>query len=101
MIQAKFCKQRFCDQYKRNNKAKGRKNLRCFPDCRRSGHVKTGYCGRGIGHIPGEKALHPWFPESVTSSTIESNYVYTIFSFNKGNQGWHCAWASQRMTLTT
>ena len=39
---------RFADHYKRNNKTKGRKNLRCFPDCRLAGHVKTGYCGRPV-----------------------------------------------------
>ena len=49
MISARFADdQRFCDHYKRNNKAKGRKNLRCFPDCRLTGHVKTGYCGRPV-----------------------------------------------------
>jgi hypothetical protein len=155
MIKAKFSdEQRFCDHYKRNNKAKGRKNLRCFPDCRLTGHVKTGYCGRpatcevtydaiaaknldlmafcefrphdeesnygvslgntyafadiitrsrGTGHNPGEKALHPWFPGSVIKSSIDHslNEVNMHFSFNKGNQGWHYAWQSHRMTRAT
>jgi hypothetical protein len=49
MISAQFVTDDgFCGQYKRNNKAKGVKNLRCFPDCRATGHVKTGYCGRSI-----------------------------------------------------
>ena len=38
----------FTDEYQRNNKAKGRKNLRCFPACREHGHVDTGYCGRPV-----------------------------------------------------
>jgi hypothetical protein len=154
MISASFSnEQRFCDHYKRNNKAKGRKNLRCFPDCRTSGHVKTGYCGRpvtaevsydavaakdldlmafcefrpndpepsgthlgntyafadiitrsrGTGHNPGDKALHPWFPGSVMQSNIDGDkgQVRTLFSFNKGNQGWHYAWQSHRMTRAT
>jgi hypothetical protein len=157
MISAKFCDgHRFCDHYKRNNKAKGRKNLRCFPDCRTTGHVKTGYCGRpvvcevaydcgaaanlelmafcefrpsgdsetpcggvalgntfafpdiiersrGTGHNPGDKALHPWFPGSVLKSSVntDASKVETAFSFNKGNQGWHYAWQSHRMTRAT
>jgi hypothetical protein len=49
MITASFVNdQHFCDYYKRNNKGKGRKNLRCFPDCRTTGHVETGYCGRPV-----------------------------------------------------
>ena len=36
----------FSTRYQRNNKAKGRKNLRCFPACRAEGHVLKGYCGR-------------------------------------------------------
>jgi hypothetical protein len=38
----------FADMYQRNNKAKGRKNLRCFPACRHEGHVRAGYCGRPV-----------------------------------------------------
>jgi hypothetical protein len=155
MISAKFSdEQHFCDHYKRNNKGKGRKNLRCFPDCRSTGHVKTGYCGRpvacevsydaaaakdldlmafcefrpegfespcgvrlgktfafadiiarsrGTGHHSSEKALHPWFPGSVVKSSFdpELNQVQTNFSFNLGNQGWHYAWQSHRMTSAT
>jgi hypothetical protein len=56
---------------------------------------------RGTGHNPGEKALHPWFPGSVATSTVDSNCVSTFFSFNKGNQGWHYAWQSHRMTRAT
>jgi hypothetical protein len=48
-MRAKFVGEHdFAEHYARNNKAKGRKNLRCFPDCRPSGHVKTGYCGRPV-----------------------------------------------------
>ena len=35
-------------EYKRNNKSKGRKHLRCFPDCKPGGHVDNNYCGRPI-----------------------------------------------------
>ena len=35
-------------QYQRNNKAKAKKNLRCFPACRRDGHVQAGFCGRAV-----------------------------------------------------
>jgi hypothetical protein len=38
----------FTDSYQRNNKAKGRKNLRCFPSCRHEGHIQAGYCGRPV-----------------------------------------------------
>ena len=38
----------FKTEYQRNNKAKGRKNLRCFPGCREEGHVDNNYCGRPI-----------------------------------------------------
>jgi hypothetical protein len=154
MIQARFLTDKpFRSFYKRNNKAKGRKNLRCFPDCRATGHITTGYCGRpveaevtydadaakkldlmafgefrpadpsvssgvrlghtfafddimnrsrGTGHNPGEKALHPWFPGAVLTSSLdkEKNQLRLRFAFNKGNQGWHYAWQSQRNTRT-
>jgi hypothetical protein len=49
MIIAQFAKdQQFCDVYKRNNKGKGRKNMRCFPACCANGHVDKGYCGRPV-----------------------------------------------------
>jgi hypothetical protein len=48
MIASFAADQHFCEYYKRNNKGKGRKNLRCFPDCRTTGHVATGYCGRPV-----------------------------------------------------
>jgi hypothetical protein len=49
MITAQFAKdQQFCDFYKRNNKGKGRKNMRCFPACCANGHVASGYCGRPV-----------------------------------------------------
>jgi hypothetical protein len=38
----------FGGRYQRNNKAKGRKNLRCCPSCRSTGHVKYGLCGRTV-----------------------------------------------------
>ena len=38
----------FHTQYQRNNKAKAKKNLRCFPACRRDGHVQAGFCGRAV-----------------------------------------------------
>jgi hypothetical protein len=49
MITARFSKEtHFYGSYKRNNKAKSKKNLRCFPDCRPNGHQKNGYCGRPV-----------------------------------------------------
>jgi hypothetical protein len=49
MIDAKFSDgQWFEPNYKRNNKGKSRKNLRCFPKCRLAGHVAAGYCGRPV-----------------------------------------------------
>ena len=36
------------EKYVRNNRGSGRKNLRCFPKCTTSGHVKRGYCGNSI-----------------------------------------------------
>jgi hypothetical protein len=58
---------------------------------------------RGTGHHPSEKALHPWFPGSVSKSTFDAsrNNVKTNFCFNLGNQGWHYAWQSHRMTCST
>ena len=41
-------KEMFMTQYQRNNKAKAKKNLRCFPACRHEGHVPAGFCGRAI-----------------------------------------------------
>ena len=38
----------FHTQYQRNNKAKAKKNLRCFPACRHAGHVEAGFCGRPV-----------------------------------------------------
>ena len=38
----------FREEYQRNNKAKGRKHLRCFPQCRIGGHVDNNYCGRPV-----------------------------------------------------
>ena len=38
----------FSSHYQRNNKAKGRKNLRCFPCCRADGHKTNRYCGRPV-----------------------------------------------------
>jgi hypothetical protein len=32
--------------YSRNNKHSDGKNLRCFPTCKKSGHVVAGFCGR-------------------------------------------------------
>jgi hypothetical protein len=52
-----FGKQVFKEEYQRNNKANGRKNIRCFPDCSENGHVCTGYCGQpvkvSLTHDPG------------------------------------------------
>jgi hypothetical protein len=49
MISAKFSENQCLEpQYMRNNKAKGRKNLRCFPQCRPKGHFAGGYCGRPV-----------------------------------------------------
>jgi hypothetical protein len=39
---------KFNTEYQRNNKAKGRKHLRCFPGCRKDGHVDNNYCGRPV-----------------------------------------------------
>ena len=39
------------EKYVRNNRGSGRKNLRCFPKCTTSGHVKRGYCGNSISII--------------------------------------------------
>jgi hypothetical protein len=48
-MQAQFVEpELFTGHYQRNNKAKGRKNLRCYPACRPTGHVDTGYCGRPV-----------------------------------------------------
>ena len=41
-------KDKLRDYYQRNNKAKGRKHLRCFPGCKQSGHVDNNYCGRPV-----------------------------------------------------
>ena len=38
----------FHTQYQRNNKAKAKKTLRCFPACRHAGHVEAGFCGRPV-----------------------------------------------------
>ena len=159
MISARFVDdQRFCDHYKRNNKAKGRKNLRCYPACRASGHIETGYCGRpvrvqvsydadaaaqldlmafaefrpkdpaqwqwrgvtlgdtmsledifqrtrsrGSSAAGGRKVLNPWFPGTITRSSVDDSRrkIDATFSFNQGNQGWHYAWQSHRMTRMT
>jgi hypothetical protein len=154
MIKAEFLEyHRFVGRYQRNNKAKGRKNLRCYPSCRSSGHVTTGFCGRpvqinvtydaaaadavdilafaqfrvcpspasaevllgssfpfdeivnrsrGTSHNPGGKALNPWFPGVVLDTkAVNSQTVTVTFSFNEGNQGWHYAWQSHRMTRQT
>ena len=34
--------------YLRNNKADGEKNIRCFPQCKSSGHCRIGFCGSSI-----------------------------------------------------
>lgn len=33
------------ESYIRNNRSNGCKNLRCFPTCRKEGHVQSGFCG--------------------------------------------------------
>jgi hypothetical protein len=38
----------FVQQYVRNNKSAGQKNLRCFPSCSEAGHCKIGFCGGPI-----------------------------------------------------
>jgi hypothetical protein len=38
----------FKEEYQRNNKAKGRKHLRCFPGCKDAGHIDNNYCGRPV-----------------------------------------------------
>jgi hypothetical protein len=40
--------QGFKAAYARNNKSKTKKHLRCFPQCKLSGHSTTGFCGREI-----------------------------------------------------
>jgi hypothetical protein len=153
MIKAEFLDYlNFEGRYQRNNKAKGRKNLRCYPSCRSTGHVKTGFCGRpvrikvtydtqaaeaidilafaqfrvctspassdvllgtampfaeivnrsrGTSHNPGGKALNPWFPGVIVSTTSDQNSAVAAFSFNAASKGWHYAWQSHRMTRET
>jgi hypothetical protein len=38
----------FRDEYKRNNKNNGQKNLRCFPACPKGRHNSHGFCGQGV-----------------------------------------------------
>jgi hypothetical protein len=47
-IRVEFDELNFCQSYQRNNKAKGRKNLRCFPACKETGHSADSYCGRPV-----------------------------------------------------
>jgi hypothetical protein len=56
---------------------------------------------RGTSHNPGGKALNPWFPGVIVSTTSDQNNVVLTFSFNEGSQGWHYAWQSHRMTRQT
>jgi hypothetical protein len=47
-IRVAFDQLNFSSSYQRNNKAKGRKNLRCFPLCKHTGHSSDSYCGRAV-----------------------------------------------------
>ena len=38
----------FSDQYQRNNKGTGQKNLRCFPHCSEDGHHSNCFCGAPV-----------------------------------------------------
>eukprot|EP01039_Chlorochromonas_danica_P003509 gene3509-3843_t len=40
--------QQFRDEYLRNNKAHGSKNLRCFPCCSEKNHTQKGFCGQAV-----------------------------------------------------
>lgn len=40
--------QDFKDDYLRNNKANGSKNIRCFPCCCEGGHSQKGFCGQPV-----------------------------------------------------
>jgi hypothetical protein len=72
--------QQFRDEYQRNNKAKGRKNLRCFPACREHGHVDTGYCGRPI------MASLKYDPNQVRDLDIISFAEFRPYDRNTGHQ---------------
>lgn len=38
----------FNNNYLRNNKCDGEKNIRCFPQCCSTGHCKVGFCGSSV-----------------------------------------------------
>jgi hypothetical protein len=40
--------QQFQDEYSRNNKSSGVKNIRCFPECTTSVHTIQGFCGQPL-----------------------------------------------------
>jgi hypothetical protein len=76
MINAKFSEgQCFEPQYKhdkRNNNEKGRKDLKCFPQCRSTGHLAGSYCGRPV-HCDVSYDLNVQFSHGFKPSYIRNN----------------------------
>ena len=61
------------DQYLRNNKRGGLKNLRCFPECLPSGHNPSGFCGHQVNVIARSKDPLPESAMIVARFSVEDD----------------------------
>lgn len=63
--------QQFRDEYLRNNKAHGSKNLRCFPCCSEKNHTQKGFCGQAV--------MARMIVDSAAGERIDPNLQETLF----------------------